>query len=167
MSVEQESDQSECDSQNEYDSDFIMQEKSCNEYDDEDSNFEPKLPKVAFIVFWSSLLMLLRRCLHLTCFLPAKIKNFSLNGCQLIVSLQCSDDHTSFCKSQPDCNRFSVGNLMSAVAVLFSADTYQRIASFFQLANIQRISKTSYCETQKKFLVGIVNRNFDDNERKG
>ena len=62
--------------QNEYDSDFILQEKSCNESDNEDSNSEPKPPKVAFIVFWSSLLMLLRRCLHPTCFLPAKIKNF-------------------------------------------------------------------------------------------
>ena len=80
VSVEQESDQSECESQNEYDSDFKMQEKSCNESDNEDSNFEPKAPKVTFIVFWSSLLMLLCRCLHPTCFLPAKIKNFSLNS---------------------------------------------------------------------------------------
>ena len=113
-----------------------MQKNSCNESDNEDSNSEPKPPKVAFIVFWSSLLMLLRRCLHQTCFLPAKIKNFLLKGCQLIVSLQCSDDHTSFWKSQPDCNCFSVDNLMNAAAVLFSANTYQRIASFFQLANI-------------------------------
>ena len=59
MSVEQESDQSESDSQNEYDSGFIMQEKSCNESDNKDSNFEHNPPKVAFIVFWSSLLMLL------------------------------------------------------------------------------------------------------------
>ena len=106
VSVEQGSDQSECDSQNEYDSDSIMQEKSCNESDNKDSSFEPKPPKVAFIVFWSSLLMLLRRCSHPTCFLPAKIKNFSLKGCQIIVSLQCSDDHNNFWKLQPDCNRF-------------------------------------------------------------
>ena len=61
--------------QNEYDSDFILQEKSCNE-SNEDSNSEPKPKKVAFIVFWSYLLMLLQRCLHPTCFLPVKIKNF-------------------------------------------------------------------------------------------
>ena len=94
--------------------------------------------------------MLLRRCLHATCFLPAKIENVSLKGCQLIVSLQCSDDHTSFWKSQPDCNRLSVGNLMSASAVLFSANTYQIIATIFQLANFQWISKTRYYEIQKK-----------------
>ena len=47
----------------------------------------------------------------------------TFKGCQLIMSLQCSDDHTSFWKSQPDCNRFSVGNLMNAAAVLFSTNT--------------------------------------------
>ena len=94
-----------------YDSNFIMQEKSRNEFNNEDPNFEPKPPKVAFIVFWSSLLMLLRGCLH-PCFLSAKIKKFSLECCQLIVSLQCSNCHTSFCKSQPDCNYFLVGNLI-------------------------------------------------------
>ena len=58
MSFEQESDQSECDSQSEHDSDFVMQEKPCNASDNEDSNFEPKTPKVTFVVFWGSLLML-------------------------------------------------------------------------------------------------------------
>ena len=111
----------------------------------------------------SSLLMLLRRCLHPTCFLPAKIKNFSLKGCQLIVSLQCSDDHTSFWKSQPDCNRFLFGNLMNAAAVLFSANTYQRIASFFQLANVWQVGngfrKQVTTKLKKKFS-SIVNQNY-------
>ena len=40
VSLEQESDRSKCDSQNEYDSDLIMQEKTCNESDNEDSNFK-------------------------------------------------------------------------------------------------------------------------------
>ena len=44
MLVEQESDQREWDSQNKYDNNFIMQEKSCNESDNED--LEPKPPKV-------------------------------------------------------------------------------------------------------------------------
>ena len=55
--------------------------------------------------------------------LPDKIKNYSLKGCQLIVSLQCSDNHTSFWKSQLDSNCFSAGNLMSAAAALFSMNT--------------------------------------------
>ena len=106
--------------------------------------------------------MILRRCLHPTCFLPAKIKNFSVKGWLLVVSFQCSNDQISFWKSQPDCNRFSVGNLMGAASTLFSTNTSQKIASFFQVANIQWISKTSYYETQKekKKLVGIVNWNY-------
>ena len=106
--------------------------------------------------------MILRRCLHPTCFLPAKIKNFSVKGWLLVVSFQCSNDQISFWKSQPDCNRFSVGNLMGAASTLFSTNTSQRIASFFQVANIQWISKTSYYEIQKKKkkLVGIVNWNY-------
>ena len=76
------------------------------------------------------------------------------------MSFQCSNDQISFWKSQPECNRFSVGNLMGAESTLFSTNTSQRIASFFQVANIQWISKTSYYEIQKKKkkkLVGIVN----------
>ena len=37
--------------------------------------------------------------LNPACFLPAKTRNFSLKSCQLILSLQCSDDHPSFWKS--------------------------------------------------------------------
>ena len=50
-------------------------------------------------------------------------------------------------------------------AVLFSPNTYQRIGSFFQLANIQWILKTSYYEIQKKKLVGIVKRNHVQNSK--
>ena len=49
---------------------------------------------------------------------------------------------------------------MSAAAVLFSANAYQRIASFFQLENIQWILKESYYEIPKKNLVVIANRNY-------
>ena len=52
-----------------------------------------------------------------------------------------------------------VGNLTSAAAVLFSANTYQRIASF-DTANIQWLSKTSYDAIQKRYLTGIVNKNY-------
>ena len=78
VSVEQGSDQSECDSQNEYDSDSIMQEKSCNESDNKDSNFEPKPPKVAFIVFWSSLLMYFDDAHTQHAFYQPRIKTFHL-----------------------------------------------------------------------------------------
>ena len=37
---------------------------------------------------------------------------------------------------------------------------YQRIASFFDRANIQWLSKTSYYAIQKQYLTGIVNKNY-------
>ena len=42
-----------------YASDFTTHEKSCNESENEDSSFETKPPKVAFIVFWSSFVVTL------------------------------------------------------------------------------------------------------------
>ena len=105
--------------------------------------------KAAFIVYWTSLLVLLQRCLHLACVLPAAITNVAFKGSRLIVKLKCQSGHTNMWKSQPTCNRYSVGNLTSAAAVLFSANTYQRIASFFDIANIQWLSKTSYYAIQK------------------
>ena len=121
------------------------------------TNDVQELDKAAFIVYWTSLLVLLQRCLHLTCVLPAAITN---KGSQLIVKLKCQNAHTNTCKSQPTCNRYSVGNLTSPSAVLFRANTYQRIASFFDRANIQWLSKTSYHAIQKQYLTGIVNKYY-------
>ena len=96
----------------------------------------------------------------MACVLPAAITNIAFKGSQLIVKLKCQSGHTNTWKSQPTCNRYSVGNLTSAAAVLFSANTYQRIASFFDIANIQWLSKTSYYAIQKRYLTGIVNKNY-------
>ena len=80
--------------------------------------------KAAFIVYWTSLLVLLQRCLHSVCVLPAAIINTAFKRSQLIVKLKCQSGHTNTWKSQPTCNRYSVGNLTSAAAFLFSANTY-------------------------------------------
>ena len=91
--------------------------------------------------------------------LPAAITNITFKVSQLIAKLKCQSGHTNTWKSQPTCNRYSIGNLTSTAAVLFSANTYQRIASFFDIANIQWLSKTSYA-IQKQYLTGIVNKNY-------
>ena len=92
--------------------------------------------------------------------LPAGITNIAFKESQLIVKLKCQSGHTNTWKSQPKCNRRSVGNLTSAAAIPFSANTYQRIARFFDIANIQWLSKTSYYAIQKRYLTGIVNKNY-------
>ena len=75
------------------------------------------LLKVAFTVYWSSLMVLLNKCL--TCCLLASVTNISLKGSQLIVQLIWSDKHKT-----------------TAVAVLFSANIFQKISKYFEITNI-------------------------------
>lgn len=84
----------------------------------------------AFIVYWTSLLVLLKRCLFSPCILTTTITNIAYKGSQLIVEMKCPDGHQTTWKSQPNCNHYSIGNLTSAASVLFSANTYKRIADF-------------------------------------
>ena len=105
------------------------------------ANTTLKPSKVLFIVYWTSLSILLKKCLFLTCLLPATTSNFVFKGSQLIAKM----------KYQEDMNRYgnhsqilTITLLVSAASVLFSSNTYQRLACFFDLAGIQRITKTSY-----------------------
>ena len=142
--------------------------ESDNQSSDEFSESEDESPidpsekpsKAAFIVYWTSLLILLERCLFPACVLSSAVTSIIYKGSQLIVTMKCQGGHTMTWNSQPNCNHYSVGNLVGAASVLFSANTYQRIASFFELANIQWLSKTSYYAIQKKYLTGVVNKTF-------
>lgn len=143
-------------------------EESDNQSSDEYSESEDESPtessknssKAAFIVYWTSLLILLEKCLFPACALSSAVTNIIYKGSQLIVTMKCPRDHTMTWHSQPNCNHYSVGNLVGAASVLFSANTYQRLASFFELANIQWLSKTSFYAIQKKYLTGVVNKTF-------
>jgi len=121
--------------------------------------------KTAFIVYWTSLLILLKHCLSSACNLTTIITKIAYKGSQLIIKMKCPDGHQNTWKSQPNYNHYSIGNLTSAASVLFSANTYQRIANFFDLAGIQWLSKTSYYAIQKRFLLGVVNRNYNERSK--
>ena len=116
--------------------------------------------KAAFIVYWTSLIVLLKKCLHSTCLMRATITNLVFKASQLIVRLKCQEGHKTEWKSQPNCNHYSVGN-----TYLFSANTYRRLARFFVLAGIQWISKTSFYALQNCYLYGIVNRNYTEKSK--
>ena len=92
--------------------------------------------------------------------MPAMIRNLAIKRSQLIVRIKFQESHETEWKSQPNCIHYSVGNLTSPDSVLFSANTYQRLARFFDLAGIQWISKTSFYATQNHYVYGIVNRNY-------
>ena len=76
------------------DSDESEYHQSENEYDDDSCPITPitdsgKMPlKTAFVVYWSSIMILLKSCL--TCSLLATVKNVTVTGSQLIVALTMS-----------------------------------------------------------------------------
>ena len=137
-------------------SDWVDSDISDNEEDKQITSHS----KAAFIVYWTSLIALLKKCLHSTSLMPATITKLAFKGSQLIVRLKCQEDHETEWKSQPNYNHYSVGNLTSAASVLFSANTYQRLARFFDLVGIQWMSKTSFYAIQNRYLYGIGNRNY-------
>ena len=63
-------------------------------------------------------------------------------------------------KQNGNCNHYQVRNLTSAAFALFSANTYQRLARFFDLARIQWIFKTSFYAIQNRYLYDLENRNY-------
>ena len=63
------------------------------------TNNSGKMPsKTAFVVYWSSLMILSKSCL--TCSLLAAVKNVTVKGSQLIVALTCPNNHENIWKSQ-------------------------------------------------------------------
>ena len=82
----------------------------------------------AFIVFWSSLIILFGKCF--TCF--DKHKNQSQNS--WLTSYHNDDlinGHKNIWRSQPSINCQSLGNILICGATLFSANTFQRIYDLF------------------------------------
>ena len=118
----------------------------------------PTPPKAAVIVCWTSLLVLMNRCLRSTYLLPATITDMLYKGSQMIVKMKCADNHESVGKLNR--NRYSVGNLTSAASVLLSANTFLRLSQFFDLASIQWISKSTFYDIQNKYLHGILNKDI-------
>ena len=49
--------------------------------------------KAPFIVYWTSLIILLKKCLHSTCLMPATTTNLAFKGSQLIVRLKYQEGH--------------------------------------------------------------------------
>ena len=85
--------------------------------------------------------------------MPATITNLAFKGSQLIVRLKCQEGYETEWKYQPNCNHYTVRNLISAASVLFSANTYQRLSRFFDLADTQWISKISFLRDPKSLFL--------------
>lgn len=142
---------SEC-SEGDFDTSFV-DERSCDSESDIDGDQPTK--GTMFIVFWTSLVQLLKHCI--LCHASAVVKHVKSVGSALSVTLYCSNGHSSIWRSQPYCSRYYEGNVKLAACVLFSSNTYMRLTKFFNLAGIRWVSKTSYYELHKKYLIGVTN----------
>lgn len=119
-------------------SDEVEQDDTDDDYEEESvtlpGEFHETLPvtpsKAPFIVYWTSLVILSKRCLFPACYLTTVITNVAYKGSQLIVTMKCQGEHQTTWKSQPNCNHYSVGNLTSAASVLFSVNTFKRLLIF-------------------------------------
>lgn len=162
LSDDSESDESKDEANENDDNDFIEEIESDQEYT---QGMSVTPTKSAFIVYWTSLLLLLKRCLFPACILTTIITNIAYKGSQLVVKMECPAGHQTTWRSQPNCSHYSIGNLESAASVLFSANTYKRLATFFDLAGIKWLSKTCYYAIQKRYLFGVVNSNYNSRSK--
>lgn len=97
----------------------------------------------AFIVFWSSILILLKRCIR--CGEIASIISHCYNGTMIQLSLICRQGHKTSWSSQPvNSNGNAEGNIRMASGILFSGNTYTRIAETFSYANIRFFTKMTF-----------------------
>ena len=148
---------SDCSDSDNSDNTFVA---SGDEYDTDqefnDSNHNVK--NSAFIVFWTSLCTLFVNCF--TCFAKTTKIVKNVRGSLLNVKTYCINGHCYTWYSQPFINRYACGNIKLSASVLFSANTFAKIAEYFRLADIKWIGKTSYYRLQKEYLHGVVNEAF-------
>ena len=126
------SDESDNESIDDMDSSFVLPESdsnSCSDFDSNDNKNDTR--STAFIVFWSSLVILFRN--RFTCFDKSLKITRKFHGSLLIIMMTCFNGHKNIWRSQPSINRQSLGNILISSATLFSANTFQRIFDFSAL----------------------------------
>ena len=141
---------------------FVLTDSNSDSESSDDAGTSTKKPKEiscsAFIVFWSSLVSFFAncgRCLGKTTKLIRKTR-----GSLLTVITVCTNGHKNIWRSQPPVKRQWMGNIRLSAAVLFSANTFTKIAEYFRLANVQWLGKTRYYAFQRKYLSGVVNEAY-------
>ena len=144
--------QTECESS---DSDESEYHQSANEYDDDSSSdthttdFGKMPSKTAFVVYWSSLMILLKTCLTFS--LLETIKNVTVKGSQLIVALTCTNNHENIWKSKPTINRYSQGNLTLSAAVLSVQKRLKELLSILTSPTFNGLQKLALTQFKGRF----------------
>ena len=109
-----------------------------------------------FIVFESCLKLLLTICSICGAAICERFEKTS--GSMLSVRMTCINSHLTCWSSQPLIKNIASGNLLSSAAILFSGNTFSRIAQFASFLNLKFFSHTTYYNIQNKYLFPVVNK---------
>ena len=151
----------------EEDSDYEPDSSDCSDIEDEEVNpstvFKSDTNEVnACIVFWPMLLQLMTFCLNCRC--AASITNIVTRWSKLTVSLLCINGHETTWNSQPSVRGMSQGNMLISASILFTGNTFGRIAEFFNTAKVKFFSKSTYNEIQRNYLFSVINKWYVSNK---
>ncbi|XP_057311862.1 uncharacterized protein LOC130649578 [Hydractinia symbiolongicarpus] len=131
-------------------------ENICEEESFDTAECNPGLKSDAqFLVFWSCLLTLFQVCF--TCLQKTCITRVVKRGTLIIVTSICPNKHVFSWQSQPIVNGRAAGNLLLSAAILYSGNTYARIAEMMSILRLQFISKSTFYDIQRSVLFPKLN----------
>ena len=105
-----------------------------------------------FIVFEPCLKKLLKFCPK--CASVISESKMTKCGSMLSVKIRCINNHDDYCwTSQPMIKNTAAGNLLTSAAILFSGNTFSRIAQFASFLKLKFFSHSTFYNIQNKFLL--------------
>ena len=113
-------------------------------------------PERKFLVFESCLKLLLKVCSK--CGGTIFESTETTSGSMFSVKMLCVNNHLTCWNSQPLIKNIAAGHLLSSAAILFSGNTFSRIAQFASFLNLKFFSHTTFYNIQNKYLFPVVNK---------
>jgi ribonuclease HI len=125
-----------------------------SETDDEYSSDTAPAVEKKFIVFESQLHKLFKICQH--CGSSIDTTTQINQGSMVAIATNCLNGHSVSWQSQPLIEGTAAGNILIPASILFSGNTYKRIADFAKYLNLQFVSSSHYYSTQTNTLFPVV-----------
>ena len=115
-----------------------------NESSEEESEGEvqPSDTDKKYLVFSNCLDQLIKRCPRCGVVVTSKIKKTTRS--MLFVEMTCLDGHIARWDSQPIIKRKPVGNLLLAVSILFTGNTFASVSRLTSCLNLQFFSESGF-----------------------
>lgn len=132
---------------------------SDDDFEKDDEQFNTTAPKEKkFIVFESQLNKLFVHCQK--CCGPIDTTSQKTRGSMIIITANCINGHATTWQSQPSIDGSGAGNLLIPAAILFSGNTYKRIADFAKYINLEFVSSSYYYKIQSTTLFPVVHQTW-------